>query len=94
MYLIGPTSQTWHHYIWSPTSVTNIDVTNKFSLNVFLDECEIGGFQYHPIFHNQYGFDLEKDVDGEEYTYVGPCGNNARCINHEIGYTCECLVKV
>ena len=60
----------------------------------FLDECEIGGFQYHPIFHNQYGFNLEKDFDDEPYTYVGPCGNNARCINHEIGYTCECLVKV
>ena len=68
---------------------------NRFRLNVnSLDECAIGGFQYHPIFHNQYGFNLEKDFDDEPYTYVGPCGNNARCINHEIGYTCECLVKV
>ena len=24
----SPTSQTWHQHIWSPTSVTNIDVTN------------------------------------------------------------------
>ena len=88
----SPTSQTCHEHIWSPTSVTNIERHQPES--DFLDECEIKGFQYHPIFHNQYGFDLEKDVDGEDYTYVGPCGNNARCINHEIGYTCECLVKV
>ena len=58
------------------------------------DECEIGGFQYHPIFHNQYGFDMENDIDGDPYTYIGPCGNGANCINHEIGWSCECIGKV
>ena len=28
----SPTSQTCHQHIWSPTSVTNIDVTEKTSL--------------------------------------------------------------
>ena len=28
----SPTSQTCHQHIWSPTSVTTIDVTLKFSL--------------------------------------------------------------
>ena len=58
------------------------------------DECEIGGFQYHPIFHNQYGFDMENDIDGDPYTYIGPCGNGANCINHEIGWSCECIGRV
>ena len=59
-----------------------------------LDECELGGFQYHPIFHNQYGFDMVNDIDGEPYTYIGPCGNGANCINHEIGWSCECIGNV
>ena len=27
----SPTSQTCHHHIWSPTSVTNIDVTEQMT---------------------------------------------------------------
>ena len=35
---------------------------------------------------------MENDIDGDPYTYVGPCGSGANCINHEIGWSCECIV--
>ena len=62
-------------------------------MNNILDECEIKGFQYHPIFQNQYDFDLDVDTDGDAYSYKGPCGASSTCINHEFGWTCECLIS-
>ena len=37
---------------------------------------------------------MENDIDGDPYTYIGPCGNGANCINHEIGWSCECIGRV